>query len=224
MKNVKFYITVVTVAAVMISCKDEKKEQADKAVNSYAAYIDSVSKIDSKEAIANFEQIEAGANYKKTEAETSIGAVSDKTQYETKITASSNKYEEFKLSVETEKQKTEAVSTKPNDKMSFRKTLFGGVEIGDDMNFDWVNKDNIASVYDNFVTTVSNNKDSYSREDWDEIKLLYEALDAHKNTVEKNGLSGKDNTKIAGLKIKFSTMYRVNRMGAKSEENEAAKQ
>nr|MBP8066655.1 hypothetical protein [Flavobacterium sp.] len=158
--------------------------------------------------------------YKKQEAESAVAEVSDKTTFETKISATANKYDAFKITVETEKQKAEASSPKK----TLRKSLFGDVEIGDDMNFGWVNKDNIANVYDNFVTTVSNNKDSYSREDWDEIKLLYEALDAHKNTVEKNGLSGKDNTKIAGLKIKFSTMYRLNRIDAKSEENAAAKQ
>ncbi|MEW5677280.1 DUF6565 domain-containing protein [Flavobacterium enshiense] len=220
MKNVKFYITVVTVAAVMISCKDEKKENADKNVSNYAAYVDSVSKIDTKTATENWEEIDAAATLKKSEAEASITEVSDKSQYEAKITASSNKYDEFRVILEAEKQK----SVTADNKKTIRQSLFGGMEIGDDMNFNWVTKDNIASVYDNFVTTVSNNKDSYSREDWDEIKLLYEALDAHKNTVEKNGLSGKDNLKIAGLKVKFSTLYRTSRVGAKSEENAAAKE
>ena len=119
--------------------------------------------------------------YKKQEAESAVAEVSDKTTFEAKISATANKYDAFKITVETEKQKAEASSPKK----TLRKSLFGDVEIGDDMNFGWVNKDNIANVYDNFVTTVSNNKDSYSREDWDEIKLLYEALDAHKNTVEK---------------------------------------
>jgi len=73
------------------------------------------------------------------------------------------------------------------------------------------------------VHTVEDNKDSYSREDWDEIKMMYEALDSRKNTVEKEGLSSEGNRKIAGLKLKFAPMYTVNRMGAKSEEMDAAK-
>jgi hypothetical protein len=48
-----------------------------------------------------------------------------------------------------------------------------------------VNATNILGVYDQFVNTVKDNKDNYSREDWDEIKLMYEALDSRKNTVEK---------------------------------------
>jgi len=52
---------------------------------------------------------------------------------------------------------------------------------------------------------------------------MYEALDSRKNTVEKEGLTSEDNRKIAGLKLKFAPMYTLNRMGAKSEENKAAK-
>jgi hypothetical protein len=104
-----------------------------------------------------------------------------------------------------------------------RKSLLGSQYTGGDMKFEWINKDNILSVYQNFVDTVDKNKDSYSREDWDEIKLLYEAIDTRKNTVEKEGLTSSDNRKIAGLKLKFAPMYTVNRMGAKSEENAEAK-
>jgi hypothetical protein len=70
------------------------------------------------------------------------------------------------------------------------------------MNFDWVNKDNIHNVYQQFVHTVEDNKDAYSREDWDEVKLMYEALDSRKH-IEKERTSD-DNKKIAGLKLKFA--------------------
>jgi hypothetical protein len=56
-------------------------------------------------------------------------------------------------------------------------------KIGEDMNFSWVNKDNIG-IYQNFVT-VDNNKDAYSREDWDEVKLMYEALDSRKIQLKR---------------------------------------
>jgi hypothetical protein len=52
------------------------------------------------------------------------------------------------------------------------------------MNFDWVNKDNIHNVYQ-FVHTVEDNKDTYSREDWDEVKLMYEALDSRKTLLKR---------------------------------------
>jgi hypothetical protein len=52
---------------------------------------------------------------------------------------------------------------------------------------------------------------------------MYEALDNRKNTVEKEGLSSEDNMKIAGLKVKFAPMLKVNRIGAKGEEQAEAK-
>jgi hypothetical protein len=51
------------------------------------------------------------------------------------------------------------------------------------MNFDWVNKDNIHNVYQQFVHTVEDNKDAYSRED--EVKLMYEALDSRKTLLKR---------------------------------------
>ena len=114
-------------------------------------------------------------------------------------------------------------TTAANPKQQLRDALFGAGKIGDDMNFKWVNKDNIHEVYQNFVSTAENNKDKYSREDWDEVKLMWEALDSRKNTVEKEGLSSSDNRKIASLKIKFAPMMLVNRMGAKAAETKAAK-
>jgi hypothetical protein len=41
--------------------------------------------------------------------------------------------------------------------------LFGEEKMAN-MNFSWVNKDNILGIYQNFVNTVDNNKDAYSRE------------------------------------------------------------
>ena len=90
--------------------------------------------------------------------------------------------------------------------------------------FQPVNKTNILSVYENFVSTVEKNKDAYSREDWDEIKLYYEALDTRKNTVENEGWSGSDNMKIATIKFKFAPLLKANRMGSKAEENSEAKE
>ncbi len=45
-----------------------------------------------------------------------------------------------------------------------------------------------------------------------------------KTQLRNEGLTSADNKKIAALKLKFAPMYTLNRMGAKSEENAAAKQ
>jgi hypothetical protein len=111
-----------------------------------------------------------------------------------------------------------------NQSALLRDRLFGAGKIGDDMSFAWVNKNNILGVYDKFYEAYKENKSNFSREDYDEIKLMYEALDSRKNTAEKEGLSASDNGKIASIKFKLSPMFKVNRVGAKSRENKEAKE
>ena len=157
------------------------------------------------------------------EAEAANADDKENTAEQARIDASKAKYEALKIKMEAKKMAAEAAA-EPSSKQKIRNALFGAGKIGDDMNFSWINAANIHNVYQQFVHTVENNKDKYSREDWDEIKAMYEALDSRKNTVEKEGLSSEDNRKIAGLKIKFAPMYTLNRMGAKTEEMNKAKQ
>ena len=222
MKKIKLIFALTAVIITATSCKNEKQEKAQKALAAYTKYVDSVSNIEEEKAIENWKTIENKQANLKTEAETSIENSTDKDNLQTNLNDSESKYEELRSNVLSEKDKTAANTTDDVKTMKY-KNLFGPHYINDDMKFEWVNKDNILSVYDNFVTTVHKNKDSYSREDWDEIKLAYEALDSRKNTVEKEGLTSHDNNKIAGLKLKFAPMYTLNRMGAKADENAEAK-
>ena len=220
MKKLKITLGLLAVAVSLTACTDEKKLQAEKDVAMYANYVDSVSEIEMDKATTDWHAIQKDYDRLKMNAENSLTGVQESTDLKESVDNTTVRYEEYKVKVISEKEKADM----ENAKMTMRKTLLGESYDGStDMSFAWVNKDNILSVYDNFVTTVDNNKDSYSREDWDEIKLMYEALDTRKNTVEKEGLSSEDNRKIAALKIKFAPMYTVNRIGAKSEENEEAK-
>jgi hypothetical protein len=217
MKKLKLTFAILVALVAFSSCKDEKQEKAEKSLHAYSNYIDSLSNVEQQKAAENWAVIENDYARLKSEAEVSLANATDKTKLQDSLDIASLRYEEFKTNILAEKAK----DTDP--KTIKYKNLFGPNYVSDDMKFNWVNKDNILSVYDNFVNTVQKNKDSYSREDWDEIKLVYEALDSRKNTVEKEGLSSHDNNKIAGLKLKFAPMYTLNRMGAKSEENAAAK-
>ncbi|MBK5214165.1 MAG: hypothetical protein JJE55_10955 [Flavobacteriaceae bacterium] len=217
MKTMKFTIALFAATLLFTSCKDEKKEQAKKNVEAFTTYVDSISKLDMAEAKSNWTNIENDyVTHKKTVDENSNEFAEDQ-DLKKDVDNASVKFEEYKAQL-AEKEQQEM-----NTKNDFRISLLGKDFINDDMKFEWINKDNILSVYQNFVDTVEANKDNYSREDWDEIKLLYEAIDTRKNTVEKEGLTTKDNLAIAGLKLKFAPMYELNRMGAKSEENADAK-
>ncbi|MBP2282661.1 galactokinase [Flavobacterium sp. CG_23.5] len=226
MKGKNLLLGAMVVALGFTSCKDEKAEQAEKKVDTYVVYVDSLGNVAEADAKTNWEAIDASYQMRISDAEAALENLKDKEKAQERIDASKAKYEALKAKMQADMNAvTEAATPAPvNSKQKLRNALFGQGKIGDDMNFSWVNKDNIHSVYQQFIHTAEDNKDSYSREDWDEIKVMYEALDSRKNTVEKEGLSSSDNRKIAGLKFKFAPMLKVNRMGAKSEEMRDAKQ
>lgn len=197
------------------SCTDKKATQAEESVTAYTDYVDSVRSIPAEEASANWQAIDDSYQLKINNAEVALENLKDKEEAQARIDASKAKYEALQAEV------INAVNM--HSKQVLRNALFVEGQIGDDMNFSWVNKDNILAVYDHFVATADANKDVYTREDWDEVKLLYEGLDSRKNTVENEGLTSQDNRKIAALKIKFGPMLKFNRMGAKSDEMQEAK-
>lgn len=224
MKNTKLFLGIALVALVFVSCKDEKETQAQKNIDTYVVYVDSLDNVDVMEAKENWSAIEENYQMRSAEADAALADLKDRVAAQERIDASRIKYLEFKAKVEADMETELQGNTPVNPKQQLRNALFGVGKIGDDMNFDWVNASNIHSVYQQFIHTAENNKDNYSREDWDEVKLMYEALDSRKNTVEKEGLSSEDNRKIAGLKFKFAPMLKVNRMGAKSAEMKEAKE
>jgi len=220
MKKRNLFLGLALVALVFTSCKDEKVIAAEKSVDTYVVYVDSLGNIDASEVQTNWQSINDSYQIRVTEAEIALDYLKEREAAQTRIDASKAKFEALKAQMEAEMQAQAALNTK----QALRNALFGEGKIGDDMNFDWVTKDNILAVYEQFVNTADANKDNYSREDWDEVKLMYEALDSRKNTVENEGLSSADNKKIAGLKLKFAPMLTFNRMGAKTEEMQEAKQ
>jgi hypothetical protein len=219
MKKVQVLLGVAVLAVTFTSCKSEEEKTAEKSFDQYEKYVDSVNGINEAEALANWQAIEAGYNDRMSDADMGIADMKDPENAQDRLEKTKTKYSEFKM-------KVEASAPKPVDrKIEIRTAYFGGsMASRDDMDFSWVNKDNILKVYNDFVNEFDKNKDSYSREDFDEIKALYEALDTRKNTVENEGLTSSDNLKIAGIKLKFAPQFKWERMGAKSDENAQAKE
>ncbi len=226
MKKFSLFAGATIIALGFSSCKDENEKVAEKSFDSYEKYVDSVSNVTVDEAKTNWQAIEADYNAKTAEAEAALANMKDQTAAQERLDKSKAKYAELKAKLEAEAAKAAPVPATgaTGGKQVLRDAYFGAGKIGEDMNFSWVNKDNIVDVYQNFYDTFDKNKDSYSREDFDEIKAMYEALDAHKNTVEKEGLTGENNRKIAAIKLKFAPKFKWERIGAKAEENEKAKE
>jgi hypothetical protein len=217
MKNFKILLITLATGVTLLSCKNEKQTNAEKEVVAYETYVDSLNNIMITVLKTDWDSIENNHEKRKLAAENAIQEIEDRKELENKILVSNEKYELYKTSYLIQQPKAVIKST-------IRTALFGSSDIGDDMMFTWVNKDNILKVYDTFTSTVEKNKATYSREDWDEIKLLYEALDTRKNTVENEGLTGTDNMKIASIKFKFAPLLKINRISSKAEENEEAKE
>jgi hypothetical protein len=216
MKNLKFLLITFLSGIALQSCKNENQTNAEKAVADYENYVDSINNIAIVDIESKWDYIENDYQLRKLATENELVAIENREDLQEKVALSNEKYELYRTNYLENLEK--------NKKAQFRVTLFGNDNIGDDISFTWVNKDNILNVFDKFTSTVTANKDTYSREDWDEIKMVYEALGTRKNTVEKEGLSSADNMKIAAIKIKFAPMLAVNRAGEKSKENTEAKE
>lgn len=224
MKRFNLALGAVLIAAGFTSCKDEKKEMAKTEVDHYVVFVDSVNDLDAAERAANWAAIEAEYQARVAEAETALATLDNDAETQKRIDDSKSKYDGVKMQAEND-AKAKAEAEVPAGGNSIADMLFGpGNVVGNDMTFAWVNKDNILSVYQKFYETFDANKNNYSRQDLDKIKAWYEALDARKNTVEKEGLSSDDNGKIASLKLKFAPKFRWERMTAKGEENQEAKE
>jgi hypothetical protein len=223
MKSRNLVVGMALIALGFTSCKDEKEMQAEKTVETYVVYVDSLGTIESADARANWEAIDAAYQMRSSEAEAALASMKDSEKAQARIDASKAKYEEMRAKYQAELDAESKMASKSNYKMTLRSSLFGEGSMGEDMNFDWVNKDNILKVYNDFNNEYDKNHNNYTREDFDEIKALYEALDSRKNTVEKEGLSSQDNRKIAELKFKFGPKFKIDRMSAKASENKDAK-
>lgn len=212
------------------SCKNTEKDLAEQRIIELENYVDSLKTLSADEMQADWDKIAQDYNEKNSNANAALLGVDEQTRTtsQSRVDASATKYDEIKVTFETNSTPTavttETTTVTVNPSQSLRDRLFGAGKIGNDMSFAWVNKNNILSVYQNFFQTYKDNKDGFTREDYDEIKLMYEALDSRKNTVEKEGLSNDDNSEIASIKFKFAPMFKVNRIGAKNREMAKAKE
>jgi hypothetical protein len=221
MKEIKLVLTATFVITGFIACKNSPTIAQQDAM-SLNSYVDSVENLTPVYTAAYWSDLDKEYQVRVIKADNSMATLeaSDKAKLEeTKV-----QYAALKRSYDAKIKEVEAttVITAPDYRQALRNNLFGKGMIGSDMSFGFANANNLLSIYRNFVNTVADNKNNYTREDWDEIKVLYEALDTRKNTVEKELPDG-DNTKIAGLKIKFSLIKATHRGGTKGEENKAAK-
>jgi hypothetical protein len=220
MKTLQLMITATIAVAFVGACQPTETEAKRKA-NDVTIYVDSIQNLTPEYNNAYWTNLDRGYQERVVLLESEMDQLTE--EEKVKLEESMAKYNQLKASYEENIKAAETTMANASDyRTGLRNKLFGEGVIGSDMSFNYVTADNLLDVYTKFVNTVDDNKNNYSREDWDEIKVLYEALDTRKNTVEKDVANGV-NTKIAGLKIKFAAIKATHRGGTKGAENQEAK-
>ena len=224
MTKTKLLIAAAILSVGFTACNNAN-DGAKQDAEGLTMYVDSVDNLTPVYTTENWTVIDNGYQARALQAEKNMAALS--AEEKAKADASKAKYEALKAKYEMNIKEAEAkaamAATTPNFRQVLRNRLFGEGKIGDDMKFEYVTGANALSVYKNFVNAVADNKNNFTREDWDEINVLYEALDTRKNVIEKD-LATNDNLKIAGLKIRFASIASTHRGGTKVKENTEAKQ
>lgn len=210
MKNNLSIIAAILITVVLPACSNVKKETARQHVEVLTRYVDS---IEAAPAVVysrtNWEEIESGYNDRIARIDAAMANL-DVTEKE-RADGIKAKFAAIKAGYEIKLKEAEVnLSPTEDHKLTLRNNLFSDGKVTSDLNFNFVTAQNAVSIYENFVNTVITNKDIYTRADWDEIKVLSEALDARKNVIEKD-LSTADKLRIAELKVKFATIKATNR-------------
>lgn len=225
MKKINFMFTAVIITAGFTACNNSETVMAEQDAQNLVQYVDSVESAPKLYTEANWREIDNGYQEWVSKADQSADKLSSEEKANAEI--SKAKYATIKAEYEAnlkEKEAAAKIAAAADYRIVLRNSLFGEGKIGTDMTFGFANAGNILDVYKRFVNTVDDNKKKYTREDWDEIKVLYEALDTRKNIVEKEGIKSADNLDIAKQKIRYSAIKSAQRGVSKIAENTEAKQ
>ena len=219
MKTSKLVAATIMVCIGFTACNSNDNE-IERDLSSLDAYLDSVKSV--KPVYSGEGWAEIKTEYNRTIDKVQVAGKELSSDANKKLEEVKAEYNKLKDEYEVHIAEKNKEAGPDNYKVSIRRSLFGEEQVGSDMQFGWVTANNALAVYDRFVNTVKENRDKYSREDWDEIKTLYEALDTRKNEIEKD-LPGSDNMKIAKLKVQFAGLKAIRRPASKVGENEDAK-
>lgn len=202
-------IAITVIAFSSVSCGDNGHKKDDD-VESFKVFVTDLQAKSEEELKENWETIEK--EYK--EKVTAIDQKTDKLENEIK-----QEYEQLKKDYQELKAKYSIQMMKDEGDLDGNlQKLYEVVLTNEgDMDLSGVTTSNIVAVYAGFVEIVDFHKDEYTREDWDEVDILWDALNKRKNELEDN-LSNEQRMKISEDKVKYGTFKTLNKLPAKSEE------
>lgn len=77
MKNIQLVLGIALIALGFTSCKDEKQEQAQKKVDAYVAYVDSVKNVSAENLKADWKAVDAEYDRRSQEAQAALADLKD---------------------------------------------------------------------------------------------------------------------------------------------------
>ncbi len=204
MKILYLALSSLSLSLLAVSCDNGNKDEAEKRVVEFSRYVDSVTIIKNEDLKESWESVEKAYTEKKLQAQSALETMSSNPDLRKNLDEANSRFKKFKNKFTIGAQKR-AITER---KMVFRKTFFERDDISTDLKFDLVYKDNFVSVYEDFINKVIENQDTYSIDDWNEIKLIHDSLTIRKKTIEEvEGFSTTENLKISKLKLQFAEVY-----------------
>lgn len=112
MKLLKLTVAIIALGAIVVSCKEDQKEKAQKQLVVYSTYVDSVSNVAAEDIAMNWEIIESDYQKYKAEVSEAIVSVKENSEVQAAIDITTAQYEALKIKVQAEIAKIEINKSK----------------------------------------------------------------------------------------------------------------
>ncbi len=211
MKKLLAIVMFTISASIFVACSNEKK--TDPAYDDFKTYVSSHRDSVQTYYDNNWDDLQANYDEKKNKAEAKMEDWNDNMKAE---------YASLQADWDSFKEDYQAEMKRKDDLKKTEEVMMNILPAGISEDMTNVNAANILDVHTHFVTYIEDHKQTMTREQWDKIELLWEALGTRKNQLEKE-IKTSDNLKIAEQKIKFGAIKATNRPSAKMDENSEAK-
>src|SRR3970040_1685512 len=125
MKSRNLLLGAAVIALGFTSCKDEKATEAEKKVDTYVVYVDSIGNVAEADAKTNWEAIDASYQMRISDAEAALENLKDKEKAQERIDASKAKYEALKAKMQADMDavQDEVATTTVNSKQKLSNAL-----------------------------------------------------------------------------------------------------
>ncbi|KAA5544773.1 DUF6565 domain-containing protein [Adhaeribacter rhizoryzae] len=204
------YLLLGSLVCTGISCTSTKQQEisaaSEEAFSDFKNYVASVENSVSDEVIdAADKWREATANIETTykEKESKLELYADKWNEERKaeIASLKNRYKTFREQQESAREARLASKAQ----MSATSTNGGVAADFNTTSISLMPATSVRVAFENFVSRLQENKDSYTKEDWQTINAFYAALETRREAIEDQ-LTSNDKYEIAKAKTKYAAI------------------